>query len=54
MKEKCIQCGKEIDETDPRVIFIVRLEEPKGEDGGFLCGWWCQKKMRRIENEKAI
>ena len=44
MKEKCIQCGRAIDETDPRVIYIVRMEEPKGEDGGFLCGWWCQKK----------
>lgn len=45
MKEKCLQCKKIIDESDPRVIYIARLEKPKGEDGGFLCGWWCQKKL---------
>ena len=46
---KCIQCGKDIDELDPRVIYIVRLEEPKDEDGGYLCGFWCQKKYASTE-----
>jgi hypothetical protein len=45
MKSKCIQCGKPVDESDPRVIYLVR-------DDAFLCDQTCENH-RRIDEVKC-